>query len=188
LTTANTPTSNDSLNNDDDDGEDGNVSIKISRAVMLVREAAKEGRVISLADLSTQVKLSKFHLQRVFKKMRGVTPREMAEGIIKGDDRADAKNGLVGTDGSPRWHAISSMDSNVYTHAGSDLMTWNSPDCSPQDFLPDVDWSCEDGIFWEERYPMMGPSSTNDVVDINFQVPDNDVLAELFPELFNHQM
>ncbi|KIY03625.1 uncharacterized protein Z520_00316 [Fonsecaea multimorphosa CBS 102226] len=62
------------------------IHTKIDRAVHLVRQAASASenpQPLSLSQLSAQVGLSKWHLQRVFKKLQGVTPREMAEEIIR---------------------------------------------------------------------------------------------------------
>ncbi|KIW97659.1 uncharacterized protein Z519_01243 [Cladophialophora bantiana CBS 173.52] len=70
-------------------GRDGDVDVddihtKIQRAVHLVCHSASEkGQPLSLSQLAGQVGLSKWHLQRVFKKLQGVTPREMAEHIIQ---------------------------------------------------------------------------------------------------------
>ncbi|KIX02928.1 uncharacterized protein Z518_08871 [Rhinocladiella mackenziei CBS 650.93] len=58
------------------------VRTKIYRAVQLIRQSALEGQQLSLAQLSQEVGLSKWHLQRVFKRLQGVTPREMAEQMI----------------------------------------------------------------------------------------------------------
>ncbi|EXJ67309.1 uncharacterized protein A1O5_09322 [Cladophialophora psammophila CBS 110553] len=79
-------------------GRDGDVDVddihtKIQRAVLLVCHSASEKRQpLSLSQLAGQVGLSKWHLQRVFKKLQGVTPREMAEQIIqaKADGRLTA--------------------------------------------------------------------------------------------------
>jgi methylphosphotriester-DNA--protein-cysteine methyltransferase len=181
LTNASTPSSIETR----DDEDEENISTKISRAVILVREAAREGRVMSLADLSTQVKLSKFHLQRVFKKLQGLTPREMAEGIIRRGDVANeshqsGKPSLMGNES----HTV---HPSTLTGAGIDLLDWSLSDYSPLVVSPDMTWTSDDEVLWQEQFPMMGLSSTDPFVDLNFQVPDNDVLAELFPELFSGQ-
>lgn len=54
---------------------------KIRLAVRLVRESALNGTAVTLSQLSKEVGLSKWHLHRVFKRLQGVTPREMAESI-----------------------------------------------------------------------------------------------------------
>ncbi|KAH0832445.1 hypothetical protein AYO21_05132 [Fonsecaea monophora] len=68
----------------ENENENEDIHAKIQRAVHLVRQAALEkAQPLSLAQLSAQVGLSKWHLQRVFKKIQGVTPREMAEQILE---------------------------------------------------------------------------------------------------------
>ena len=55
---------------------------KIRYAVFLVEENASRRQKISLADLSAQVGLSKWHLQRVFSRLVGRSPAELANSII----------------------------------------------------------------------------------------------------------
>ncbi|KEF54341.1 uncharacterized protein A1O9_09507 [Exophiala aquamarina CBS 119918] len=57
------------------------VRTKIQHAVRIVRESALQGPKLSLSQLSKEVGLSKWHLHRVFKRLQGVTPREMAENL-----------------------------------------------------------------------------------------------------------
>ncbi|KIX92256.1 uncharacterized protein Z520_12002 [Fonsecaea multimorphosa CBS 102226] len=55
---------------------------KIRHAVDLVKTTASQGQKISLQQLSCQVRLSKWHLQRVFKRLQGLSPHEMSNAII----------------------------------------------------------------------------------------------------------
>lgn len=64
------------------------IRFKIQQAAELVRHAAMQGKQLSLSQLSKEVGLSKWHLQRVFKKLQGMTPREMAETLQRGGGRA----------------------------------------------------------------------------------------------------
>ncbi|EXJ88491.1 hypothetical protein A1O1_05421 [Capronia coronata CBS 617.96] len=77
------------------DPDPDDVRTKIHRAVHLVRDAASAGTTLSLSQLSKQVGLSKWHLQRVFKQLQGVTPREFAEQIL-------ANTEVSGTMATPR--------------------------------------------------------------------------------------
>jgi methylphosphotriester-DNA--protein-cysteine methyltransferase len=58
------------------------VLAKIRAAVELVKERAARGQKITLQELSSQVGLSKWHLQRVFTKMKGMSPRAMSNSIM----------------------------------------------------------------------------------------------------------
>ncbi|OAP63198.1 hypothetical protein AYL99_02425 [Fonsecaea erecta] len=75
---------------DVEEEEEEDIHAKIHRAALLVRQAASsdKAQVLSLAQLAAQVGLSKWHLQRVFKALRGVSPREMAEEIIQANKQA----------------------------------------------------------------------------------------------------
>lgn len=84
---ANPPVNNGSEGEQDVDVDDARA--KIARAVHIVRRSAAAGQTISLAQLAREVSLSKWHLQRVFKRLQGVTPREMAERIIELESRAN---------------------------------------------------------------------------------------------------
>ena len=55
---------------------------KIRHAVSLVEESALRGHKIALTELATQVGLSKWHLQRVFTKLKGLSPYQMSNSIL----------------------------------------------------------------------------------------------------------
>ena len=50
-------------------------------------------RTLTLADLGTQVYLSPYHLQRIFKNVMGITPRQYAEACRMGQFKARLKEG-----------------------------------------------------------------------------------------------
>ena len=62
--------------------EEDPLLVKIRRAVDLVKETASQGQKISLHQLSSQVGLSKWHLQRCFRQMEGLSPHEMSNSIL----------------------------------------------------------------------------------------------------------
>ncbi|EHY59539.1 hypothetical protein HRR83_001184 [Exophiala dermatitidis] len=76
----------------DTEGKDADIRTKIHHAVQLVRTAASNGTTLSLAQLSAQVGLSKWHLQRVFKRLEGVSPREMAERMVMKSSSSSSYN------------------------------------------------------------------------------------------------
>lgn len=69
-----------------------------SAQVALVRDAcayiaAREGERVTLAELARQVRLSPWHLQRLFKKIMGVSPRDYAAARRSERFREELKNG-----------------------------------------------------------------------------------------------
>ncbi|OAP58769.1 hypothetical protein AYL99_06066 [Fonsecaea erecta] len=62
--------------------EDDPLLAKIRRAMDLIKATASQGQKISLQQLSCEVQLSKWHLQRVFKRLQGLSPHEMSNAII----------------------------------------------------------------------------------------------------------
>ena len=69
-----------------------------ARHLRLVRRACayideRDGQGITLARLAEQVDLSPWHLQRLFKKAMGVSPREYADARRSGRFRAELKSG-----------------------------------------------------------------------------------------------
>lgn len=69
----------------------------VSRACALID--AREGEAVTLADLATELAVSPWHLQRVFKKVTGISPRDYADakraerfraGLRRGDSIAGA--------------------------------------------------------------------------------------------------
>jgi methylphosphotriester-DNA--protein-cysteine methyltransferase len=67
-------------------------SLKLHLAVRLVQRSSFLGQKISLAQLSHEVGLSKWHLQRAFKKRVGRSPREMGEELLA-EHKAQADGG-----------------------------------------------------------------------------------------------
>jgi len=53
------------------------LKLKIAHAVQLVHKSIESGQKVRLADLALEVGMSKWHLQRVFKRIVGVSPNEM---------------------------------------------------------------------------------------------------------------
>ena len=58
-------------------------SLKLHQAIALVKASSERGDKISLAQLAKEVGLSKWHLQRAFKRRVGSSPREMGEELLK---------------------------------------------------------------------------------------------------------
>src|SRR5947209_1683470 len=74
-----------------EDGEaDPQVEL-VQRACRYIEEHIEDS--LSLAELSTHVNLSPFHLQRVFKRVMGITPRQYAEARRLGQLKARLKEG-----------------------------------------------------------------------------------------------
>jgi len=87
---------------------------KIQHAVQLVRDAASRGEKISLAQLSTRVGLSKWHLQRVFKRIQGMTPREMSEAMVE-EVEPQASGSSVSADAPPSPSSVTSQGTMTTT-------------------------------------------------------------------------
>ncbi|RVX66150.1 hypothetical protein B0A52_09879 [Exophiala mesophila] len=81
------------------------IRFKIHQTAELVRHAAMQGKQLSLSQLSKEVGLSKWHLQRVFKKLQGMTPREMAENL----QRRDGGGGNI-TDRNVKSHHLPELE------------------------------------------------------------------------------
>ncbi|OAL34039.1 hypothetical protein AYO20_06687 [Fonsecaea nubica] len=117
----------------ENENENEDIHAKIQRAVHLVRQAALEkAQPLSLAQLSAQVGLSKWHLQRVFKKIQGVTPREMAEQILEAKATAT-------TSPNPTHSAASSsmsMSRSLSIPEGDEMTTSRPHAQGPQPLAP----------------------------------------------------
>jgi methylphosphotriester-DNA--protein-cysteine methyltransferase len=57
-------------------------SLKLHLAISLVKTTSQRGERISLTELANKVGLSKWHLQRAFKRRCGKSPRELGEEIL----------------------------------------------------------------------------------------------------------
>lgn len=74
---------------------------------------------LSLGDLSMQVHLSPYHLQRVFKRIMGITPRQYAEACRLGQLKAQLKEGTPVTEAL--YEVGYSSSSRLYERAASQL-------------------------------------------------------------------
>jgi AraC family transcriptional regulator, regulatory protein of adaptative response / methylated-DNA-[protein]-cysteine methyltransferase len=70
---------------------------------------------LQLADLSQQFHLSQYHLQRTFKRIKGVTPRQFVESCRLGDFKARLQDGETVTDAL--YNAGYQSSSSVYERA-----------------------------------------------------------------------
>lgn len=127
---------------------------KIRHAVELVEETASRGQKISLQELSTQVGLSKWHLQRVFKKIQGLSPHELSITIM---------NAVVG-EAECRMQPVATASGSQTSTSDNERATSN-----PQD-EPSQTQQNQDAVDWT------GGESGSAEVD--------DVLRDLFPELY----
>lgn len=73
----------------------------------------------SLRELSAQTNLSESHLQRLFKKLMGITPRQYAEALRTNRFKAEIKNGKAVTDAM--YEAGYSSSSRLYEKAARQL-------------------------------------------------------------------
>jgi methylphosphotriester-DNA--protein-cysteine methyltransferase len=129
---------------------------KIRHAVYLVEDHASRGQKISLGSLSQQVGLSKWHLLRVFRRIQGLSPHEMATAIINAlETEVDASQ----ESGMPQAESDTAAGTEVSPGEAHPPMTasWNAQGLGT---LSD-DWG----------------GSDNAEVD--------DVLRDLFPELYS---
>ncbi len=103
---------------------------QIRHAVNLVEDNASRGQKISLAELASQVGLSKWHLQRVFSRLVGLSPNELSNSIINTVERSPPA-------------AAAQSDNNQAAESSTSLpeqqaeATWET-----QDF-ENIDWSSE---------------------------------------------
>lgn len=105
---------------------------KIRHAVELVEETASRGQKISLHELSAQVGLSKWHLQRVFKKIQGLSPHELSIAIMNavvGEAESKVQPAALAsgsqTSPSDNERATSNpQDESSQTQQDQDVMDW----------------------------------------------------------------
>ena len=57
----------------------------MKKALLLVKQRARQGEKVTLDDLSREVGMSKWHLQRLFKKKFGASPKELGESLERKD-------------------------------------------------------------------------------------------------------
>jgi methylphosphotriester-DNA--protein-cysteine methyltransferase len=89
---------------------------KIRQAVALVEETASRGEKISLQELSRHVGISKWHLQRVFKRLQGRTPHQMQTAILnseRGSEEPQQPATVNEADGSASREDVSQTDRNL---------------------------------------------------------------------------
>ncbi|OQV04400.1 Metal binding domain-containing protein [Cladophialophora immunda] len=132
---------------------------KIRHAVDLVKTTASQGQKISLQQLSCQVRLSKWHLQRVFKRLQGLSPHEMSNAIISAIEG--------GTEESPQ-PAKSQPENLVQSGTGCHLPEIDPRIGSSRSAQGDAAFT-QDGLLQYD----------NREVD--------DVLRDLFPELYTEE-
>ncbi|KAL2444399.1 hypothetical protein ABEF95_016528 [Exophiala dermatitidis] len=124
-------------NDCDIEGKDTDIRTKIHQAVQLVRTAASKGTTFSLAQLSAQVGLSKWHLQRVFKRLEGVSPREMAERMaLKSSSSTSSSSSSCTPASAYDCQANSNIILRTPSHQQQDGLTcsektWDGTDASP---------------------------------------------------------
>lgn len=146
------------------DGEDGRR--KVMRAVEVIKEKAAKGQRIGLRELSEEVGLSRWHLLRIFRRRWGVTPKEMAEGVIKEEE------------GRRRSQSGSQTPVTLATDTASS--TSNAMPTTPMagtafdDALMDFDSTALD-------VDLTAPELWRD------GEPAEDLLRDLFPEVYQHE-
>jgi hypothetical protein len=151
------------------DGEDGRR--KVLKAVQIIREKAANGQRIGLRELSEEVGLSRWHLLRIFRKRWGVTPKEMADGVLNLDEQNNAGSGTPNT------------------VSGSSTSAESNSLCFPQ--TPDIDGDTYGGLAgtaFDDAFVDFEWSP----VDMDLTVPDlwndqacaEDLLRDLFPEVY----
>lgn len=81
--------------------------------------AAEPDARLSLADLSAQNACSESHLQRVFRRLTGITPRQYAEALRSGRFRAEVQSGQAVT--AAMYEAGYGSSSRLYEKAAAQL-------------------------------------------------------------------
>jgi len=76
---------------------------------------------LTLAALSEQVHLSPFHLQRVFKRVMGITPRQYVEACRLGQFKAQLREGEASTVAEAMYEAGYSSSSRLYERSNEQL-------------------------------------------------------------------
>ena len=158
---------------------------KIDRAVHSIRAAATEGTALSLAELSKEVGLSKWHLQRVFRKHQGVTPREMAEGIIRTGREGGQKQTPTYME-QPMAPILTlnpdesmSILLNAREYGGSNTLEPASAMYMDLDWLEDAQCA----FLGVDGEAIMPAQLSMDELDMSVDVDVENLLSDLFPEL-----
>jgi methylphosphotriester-DNA--protein-cysteine methyltransferase len=86
-------------------------ALPLHLALQHIRQCAAQGTKVSLAELADKVGLSKWHLQRAFKKKIGQSPREVGEELIREWERKREQE----AGGSSR---IKAGEGHLYSEAG----------------------------------------------------------------------
>ncbi|OAG36086.1 hypothetical protein AYO21_09713 [Fonsecaea monophora] len=131
------------------------LQVKIRHAVDLVQTTASRGQKISLQQLSDQVRLSKWHLQRMFKRLQGLSPHEMTNAIINATE--------AGTEG------------NQPSQSRSESVAQNDT----ERHSPVTDAQIE-----SSRHPQDSVGLVQEGVEQYSDQQVDDVLRDLFPELY----
>ena len=169
---------------------------KVRKAVDVIKEKSKKGEKISLGELSKEVGLSKWHLQRAFKRRIGISPREMGESLEK-------KQRQEGKGKEPAAQSEAEMESGVegemlfaFTPGSSEGLTDSkSSDVSslptpvPPDMAPNLD-----DMIWLTGYQADPVIPTPFEQDLNFaKMTDFDpdvemMIRDLFPEIYDESV
>ena len=160
--------------------EQENVTSKIDRAVQLVQRSAAEAKILSLARLSEEVGLSKWHLLRVFRKDQGVTPREMADMLINGDEQQEARRSTQEQD----MCAVAVARAPAVDSATLSTGERGPPSPPVQDYTGmdmDVDWCQGATDMFDGQYLAM-PPLLPDEVTMNMVAGKDDWPDSLFQE------
>ena len=174
---------------------------KVRKAVAVIKEKGARGEKISLAELSKEVGLSKWHLQRAFKKRIGVSPRAMGESIEK-EAGQEGKQSSEALQGDAQSTKVQMEDPSLFaltpgsTAGLTDSTSWSSsydvsnlptPMLLPLDMMPeteDVDW-----LVGYDADPAQMPYLPQSEQDWNFASTTyfdpgvEDMLRDLFPEI-----
>lgn len=157
------------------------VRSNIQHAVRLVRQSALQGSPLTLSQLSKEVGLSKWHLQRVFKRLQGVTPREMAEAVQSYETVQSSSTGTYEdspVSGAGSGHASLSdefiFDNSLTSIPEPSLSILSTP--STENALTPTAWS-EDANYDPTIFMVDDPG--------NMEVEVEDLLMDLFPELYS---
>lgn len=145
------------------DGEDGRR--KVMRAVEVIREKAAQGQRIGLRELSEEVGLSRWHLLRIFRRRWGVTPKEMADGVIKEEGRRRSQSGS---------QTPVTLATETASSTSNAMPTTPIAGTAFDDALMDFDFAALD-------MDLTTPELWRD------GEPAEDLLRDLFPEVYQHE-
>ena len=159
------------------DGEAGRR--KVLRAVEVIKEKAAKGQRIGLRELSEEVGLSRWHLLRIFRRRWGVTPKEMAEGVIQEENRRRSESGSH----TPVTVTTTTTDAETASPASNAMPA--TPVAGFEGVDADAGTAFDDGLmdfdFAALDMDLTAPELWRD------GEPVGDVLRDLFPEVYQHE-